>query len=175
MSPEKTAKWFHPRSLFDKFFSAGIIIKGIDGLIELIAGLVLLFVTPASINRLAVFATHRELAGDPNDFIANALLHASNSFTNGGRIFLIVYLWIHAAIKLVAVIGILKNQLWAYPFSLITLGLLTLYQVYDIIFVRISPVMVTLTIMDVVILWMIWEEYIRIRAHGFDRSSSKLN
>jgi uncharacterized membrane protein len=170
MNQEKTLKWFHPRSLFDKFFSVGIIIKGIDGLIELIIGFVLLFVTPESINRLAVFATHRELAKDPHDFIANTLLHASNGFTNGGRVFLIVYLWVHAAIKLVAVIGILKNQLWAYPFSLITLGILTMYQVYEIVFVKVSFVMVSLTVMDVIILWMIWEEYLKIRLHGFAKS-----
>lgn len=71
------------------------------------------------------------------------------------------YLFIHAAVKLTAVIGILKNQLWAYPFSLIALGLMTLYQVWDIVFVQARLGMVVLTIFDCFILWLIWREYQR--------------
>ena len=72
--------------------------------------------------------------------------------------FAVIYLLVHAAIKLIAVIGILRKQLWAYPFSLITLGALVLYQIYSIID-KTSIGMILLTIFDVYILWMIWREY----------------
>jgi uncharacterized membrane protein len=90
-------------------------------------------------------------------------MQSTQQFTASTRVFLIVYLWLHATLKLIAVIGILKNQLWAYPFSLITLGLLMLYQVYSIVFVRPSIGMILLTIFDVFILWLIWREYIKVR------------
>ena len=120
---------FHPTSLLDKIFEGGIIIKGITGALEFIGGLLLFFVSPSSIHNFVTFLTQQERLEDPHDKIANILLHSTQHISTGGRTFAIAYLWLHAVIKLIAVIGILKNQLWAYPFSLITLGSLMVYQV----------------------------------------------
>lgn len=155
--------WYHPSNLFDKVFEGGIILKGIDGGLEFLGGLLVLFVSPTALHSFIAFITHRELVGDPHDKIANLLIHATSHYAAGGRTFLVIYLWIHATIKLIAVFGILKNQLWAYPFSLISLGILTLYQVYTIFFVKASLGMILLTIFDVLILWLIWREYSKIR------------
>lgn len=154
---------FHPTSVFDRVFEGGILLKGLSGLFEFIGGLTLLFISPAQIHGFLVFLTQRELIEDPRDFIANILIHSTQGLDHGGRLFIIVYLWIHATIKLVAVIGILRNQLWAYPFSLITLGLLMVYQLYVMIFVQFSYGMLSLTIFDTFILWLIWREYGRVR------------
>lgn len=97
-------------------------------------------------------------------------MHATNHYAAGGRTFLVIYLWIHAAIKLIAVIGILKNLLWAYPFSLVSLGLLMIYQLYTIFFVKASVGMVLLTIFDGFILLLIWREYRKIRRHSVPES-----
>lgn len=149
--------WYHPSSFFDKVFEGGIIIKGVTGALEFLAGFLLFFVHPSQIHNFITLITQRELIEDPHDVVANSLLGWTNGLTDGMATFLIIYLWIHAAIKLVAVIGILRNQSWAYPFSLITLGLLMLYQVYEII-LRHSIGMMLLTIFDVFILWLIWRE-----------------
>ena len=69
----------------------------------------------------------------------------------------------HAAIKLTAVIGILANQIWAYPFSLVTLGALMIYQVYSIVYVKASMGMIFLTGFDIFVLWMIWQEFAKVR------------
>ena len=156
--------WYHPANLFDKVFEGGIILKGIDGLLEFLGGLLVLFISPARLHSFIDFVTHRELAQDPHDKIANLLIHMTRHYADGGRTFLVVYLWIHAAIKLTAVIGILKNQLWAYPFSLASLGLLVVYQLYTIFFVKASAGMILLTVFDVVIIGLIWREYGKVRA-----------
>ncbi|MEI6249064.1 MAG: DUF2127 domain-containing protein, partial [bacterium] len=52
---------------------------------------------------------------------------------------------------------------WAYPFSLISLGALMLYQVYSIFFIKASFGMIGLTIFDILILWMITIEYKKVR------------
>ncbi len=150
--------WYHPSTILDKIFEGGIILKGLSGLAEFLSGLALLFISPDNMQRFLAFITQRELAQDPNDKFANFLLHSADHIGSSSRTFIIAYLWIHAIIKLIAVIGILKNKLWAYPFSLITLGALMLYQVYSII-VRVSIGMVLLTVFDVFILWLIWREY----------------
>src|SRR5690348_9173850 len=104
--------WYHPSSLLDKIFEGGIIIKGITGALEFIGGLLLFFVDPSVIHRFLVFVTQKELLEDPHDKLVTFLLQ-STQYLGDGRLFLIIYLWIHAGIKLVAVIGILRNQLWA--------------------------------------------------------------
>jgi uncharacterized membrane protein len=159
--------WFHSHSLLDKIFEGGIIIKGVTGLLEFVSGLLLFIVSPAQIHHFIVFVTQRELLEDPHDKIANLLLH-STAHISGSQTFAIVYLWTHAGIKLVAVIGILRNQLWAYPFSLVTLGLLMLYQLYTIFFIKVAIGMVLLTVFDVFILWLIWREYAKFRRAGID-------
>lgn len=159
--------WFQPKNLFDKVFEYGILIKGIDGLIELMTAIALIFVKPHMIQGWVVLATHRELAHDPNDYISHFLIHASHQFTNSARLFFIVYLAIHAAVKLISVIGLLRNKMWAYPFSLIALGILTLYQVYDIIFGEGSFFVIVLTVLDLIILALIWREYQKVKAKTF--------
>ena len=42
--------WFRPRDLLDQTFEVGIILKGVDGLLEVIGGLLLLVVSPATID-----------------------------------------------------------------------------------------------------------------------------
>lgn len=161
----KKGSWFHPKNLFDKVYEYGILIKGIDGLIEAVTAIALIFLSPRRLQGLVVLATHRELAHDPNDFISNFLIHVSHNFTNSTRLFFIIYLAIHAAVKLVSVVGLLRNKMWAYPFALISLGLLTLYQLYDIIFGTGSIVVIGLTVVDIVILGLIWREYQKVKAN----------
>lgn len=154
--------WYHPKSLFDKVFEYGIILKGVDGLLEFLAGLMLLVVKPVTIQNFINLITQKELLEDPHDFIANTLVHATQSL-GGTTTFLIVYLWIHAAIKLVAVFGLLRNKAWAYPFSFVTLGALLLYQFYSL-FEKITLGMSLLTIFDIFIIWLIWRESVKVRA-----------
>lgn len=159
--------WFQPKNVFDKVFEYGILIKGIDGVIEALTAIALIFLSPHRLQGLVVLATHRELAHDPNDFISNFLIHVSHDFTNSARLFFIIYLAIHAAIKIVSVVGLLRNKMWAYPFSLISLGALTLYQVYDIIFGTGSIVVIALTVVDIAILALIWREFQKVKKEGF--------
>lgn len=155
----------------DKVFVVGIFIKGIDGLIELISGFVLLFISPAAVHHFITFLTAKELAEDPHDHIANLLVHATQHFGTGSKAFAIIYLWIHAAIKLISVWGIFTNRLWAYPFALITLGILTIYQLVDIS-VKPSIGMVLLTIFDIFILILIWREYGKMKALHAEKSQA---
>ena len=155
--------WFHPSTLLDKVFEGGILLKGATGVVEFLSGTVLFFVSPDKIHHFVNFITQRELLQDPHDKIALALIHSTQNFGSGSKVFAIAYLWVHAVIKLIAVIGLLKNMLWAYPFSLITLGILLMYQLLSIVFISMSIGMILLSIFDVFILWLIWREYQKVR------------
>jgi uncharacterized membrane protein len=157
--------WFRPSSALDKIFEGGIILKGLSGLAEFIGGFLLLFISPAALHNFITAITQRDILRE-HDKISAYLLHLSASFGQGSREFLIIYLWIHAAVKIIAVIGLLRNKAWAFPFSLISLGILTLYQIYDIVFVKPSIGMIMLTLFDFFILWLIWREYGKFRENG---------
>src|SRR5665647_3729158 len=94
--------WYRPSNLLDKVFEGGIILKGASGVLELLAGLILVFTSPGAIRSFLAFLTQREIAEDPNDTIANLILHSAEHFNSCNKTFAIAYLWVHAAVKLTA-------------------------------------------------------------------------
>jgi uncharacterized membrane protein len=150
--------WYHPTTLLDKVFEGGLVIKGVLAAGEFLSGLLLLFISPASIHRFLAFITQQELTEDPHDKLAHFILHSADSLNVSNKGFVVAYLWTLAVIKLIAVIGILRNILWVYPFAFVSLGLIMLYQVYSI---SVHPTvgLSLLTAFDIFILIMIWREY----------------
>ena len=161
---------FKPKDWLDRAFEVGIILKGLNGLAELVGGLLLLFATPGSIRRLAVVLTQGELSEDPHDLIARYLLHTAGGLTGSAVRFGAVYLLLHGAVKVVLVIALLLNKLWAYPSMIVVLLIFIGYQLYRIA-LQPSAGLVLLTAFDVVIVALTWREYRRQRGSPNGRSS----
>ena len=149
---------FHPRTWLDRVFENGIIAKGLNGLAELVGGVLLLLVTPAQIVRLAVAWTHEELSEDPHDLVATHLLHTAHGLTGSAVTFGAAYLLLHGVVKVVLVTALLLDKLWAYPWLIVVLLLFIAYQLYRIV---LDPTagLVGLTVFDVVIVALTWREY----------------
>ncbi len=130
---------------------------------ETTGAILLLFVPSQAAMSFAGFVTQRELFEDPHDLIANSLMQTINSLWSSSHTFAIVFLLIHASIKFIIVIGLLKDVRWVYPFSFITLTLTIMYQCYDMA-VHFSVGMLLLTLFDVFILWLVWREYKKLPA-----------
>ena len=156
---------FKPRDPFDRLFEVGIILKGLDGILETIGGLLLLAITPATINRLAAKLTQHELSEDPKDFIANHLLGYTHGLTGSAVTFAAVYLLLHGITKIVLVAALLRNQIWAYPWMLAFLLIFIGYQLYRLV---LSPAfgLSALTIFDAFIAWLTWREWRKQTANG---------
>ncbi len=75
-------------------------------------------------------------------------------------------------IKLAVVVALLLNQLWAYPASMVVLGLFVVYQVYRYTFAP-SIGLILLTAFDLVVLWLIWHEYGQVRAARAGRAAGE--
>ena len=151
---------FKPKDWLDRVFEVGIILKGLNGLAELVAGVLLLLATPGSIRRLAVVLTQGELSEDPHDIIARYSLHTASGLTGSALRFGAVYLLLHGAVKVVLVIALLLNKLWAYPCMIVVLLIFIGYQLYRIA-LQPSAGLVLLTAFDVVIVALTWREYRR--------------
>ena len=149
---------FKARDPLDWVFEIGIILKGLDGVLETIGGLLLLFVSPATINQLVVNLTQHELSEDPHDFIARRLLHYTHALTGSAVTFAALYLLAHGIVKIVLVAALLLNQMWAYPWMI---GFLLLFIGYQLYLIALSPTggLTALTIFDALIVWLTWREW----------------
>ncbi len=133
-----------------------------DGVLELIAGTLLLFTAPDRIRQLAILVTQPELTEDPNDFIATHILRGADSLTDHVVLFTAFYLLAHGIVKVVLVAALLRNKLWAYPWMVVVLAIFILYQFYQLA-VTPSAGLVALTLFDILIVVLTWHEYRRHR------------
>ena len=148
--------------LLDKTFDVTLILKGLDGLLELIGGVLLLIVAPSTIDHLAHWLTQHELSQDPNDLIAHHLLRiTANLHTT--QTFGAIYLLAHGLVKIVVVIGLLRRERWAYPVAFVVLGAFVIYQVYRMTYAP-TVGLALLTAFDLFIIWLTWREYRRMKA-----------
>jgi uncharacterized membrane protein len=150
--------WFKPRNLLDRTFEITVIIKGLDGLLEVIGGILLLIVSPATINRLVIALTQHELSGDPHDFIATQLVRFAHDLTGSALLFGALYLLLHGIVKIVLVLAVLRDKLWAYPWMIGFIGLFIVYQLYQMTFAP-SLWLAALTLFDIFVVWLTYMEY----------------
>jgi len=156
---------FRPTDWLDRLFEIGIIAKGLNGVAEVIGGLLLLFASPGRIQALAGEVTQGELSEDPHDVIATYLLHTTSGLTGDAVLFGAIYLLIHGLIKIVLVLALLLNKLWAYPWMIGVLLVFIGYQLYRIALHPTAGLM-ALTAFDAVIVSLTWREYTRQRNAG---------
>jgi uncharacterized membrane protein len=155
--------WFRRGDLLDRAFAVGIILKGLDGILEVVGGVLLLVVSPAAIDRLSRFLTQHELSEDPHDFLATHLLHAAGTLTSSSVRFGAAYLISHGVVKIVLVAALLRNKIWAYPWMIAFLIAFIAYQVYRMTFAY-SIGLLALTVFDVFVAWLTYREYGKQRA-----------
>jgi uncharacterized membrane protein len=148
----------------DKTFKIGLVLKGLDGVLEIIGGILLLFLTPQAIEHLVRALTAHELTEDPHDVVARYLLHTASHLNHGTTLFGAIYLLSHGAAKIVLVAFVLKDKLWAYPWLIALLLAFIAYQLYQIIVVHFSLGLTALTIFDTALVWLTWREYRSKRA-----------
>src|SRR5690242_3557670 len=96
-------------SALDRTFRISISLKGLDGAVEIIGGLILLFVAPATLQSWARTLTAHELARDPHDYIATHLLHSASQLSRSTTLYGAIYLLSHGIAKVVLVIALLRN------------------------------------------------------------------
>lgn len=144
--------------LLDDTFKISIILKGLFALLETVGGVLLLAVNPTTINHLTLRLTTQELSRDPQDFLAVHLRTAGQQLATGSRYFGAFYLLSHGVVKLVIIVALLLNKIWAYPWMIVLLLSFIAYQLYRLNY-KYSLGLLLLTVFDVFIIWLTWLEY----------------
>lgn len=152
-----------PKDIVHISFEIGLLLKGIHGLMEIVGGALMFFLTPNRVSALARFLTKHELLEDPRDLVANFLLNLSSSFSISTQHFAEFYLMSHGIIKCILILLLWRRKLWAYPLTIVALILFIAYQVYRYTFTQ-SMFLILLSIFDAVMIALTWLEYKNLKA-----------
>src|SRR5207253_2811108 len=146
------------RKIEHKLFLLSVWTKGIAGILETIAGLLLLFIPKSGLNAFVIFLTAPELAEDPTDRLAILLQRIVQELGADTKFFASSYLIVHGLIKVFLVAGLLGSRLWSYSVSLWFLAAFIAYQTYRFLFTH-SLWLIALTVLDLIVAFLIWREY----------------
>ena len=138
-------------------FRVGITIKGIDGLLEAIGGVLLWFKVNTLNSWLQALCEH-ELARDKHDIIFHHISVASQKLASGSPMFASLYLLSHGLVKVVLVVCLWANRLWAYPLTIVVFGAFMVYQTYRFTHTH-SWALIILTLFDGLLIFLTWKEY----------------
>jgi uncharacterized membrane protein len=139
-----------------RWFDAGVVFKGAEGLLEIVAGAWFAF-DPSVLHTLVFRLTAKELLHDPEDRIANFLRDMAEHLGSGPHTFAVVYLVAHGVVKVALAAGLLTHRRWAFPFALVTLVAFAVYQLYRYTHTH-SLALPLLAALDLAIAWLVWRE-----------------
>lgn len=146
-------------------FKIGVLIKGIDGALETVAGVALFFSSQVSLRKLVGWLTQDELQEDPTDFVANHLVEFFNKFSISTKHFASAYLLIYGITKMGLAAGLLRGKLWSYPTALVVLVMFLCYQVYRFSHNH-SVGLGLISVFDFIVIVLIWRDYKYARANN---------
>ena len=98
-----------------RLFELAILLKGVDGALELVGGVLAAFVPLSALDSLIYMVTAHELSLEPDDRIANALRSFADVLSIGTKHYAAAYLLSHGLLKLVLVYGLWREKTWAFP------------------------------------------------------------
>jgi len=146
-------------------FVVSLAIKAADAILELSVALLLALVDVRVLSNAVVRLVAKELVHHPDDRLANWIARWAESFSIDAKTFAVLYLAIHGVIKLILVVGLWRNQAWAYPVSLVAFTLFIVYQLHRFMFTH-SPFLIVLTVFDLVVIYLVWHEWRMRKARG---------
>lgn len=142
----------------DKVFEISLLLKGLDGVLEFAGGVILIFVSPHAVSKLVSSITESDLLANKHNFITNSLLHFSHHISSSSITFGSIYLLLHGVVKIILVVAVMKEKLWAYPWLMAFLVIFIMYQIYRLI-VQFTLGLTLLTLFDIFIVCLTAIEY----------------
>jgi len=143
------------RLLLHRSFQIGITLKGLDGLLEVIGGILVWFITPSN---GTVAALNRHAMAGPHNLLVAHFYRSVHFLAYGDKFFVSLFLLSHGIVKIVLVVALWFNRLWAYPLMILVFGGFGIYQVYRLSY-RYSSFLFALTVFDFIVVWLTWREY----------------
>ena len=142
--------------LFHDAFLVTVVVKGLDGILGIIFGFVLIYTD--SVSDIIFFLTRNEIVEDPDNYFATHLrafaAQSHEAFLIGG-----LYLIAHGLVKSFISISLWRSFVWAYPAAMAILSFFILGQLIRISQTGSLPLII-ITLFDVVMLALVLREYL---------------
>ncbi len=148
-----------------RFYQGSLIVKGINGFLETAGGILLLTMSPSSLDAIVSFLTQREFVEDPRDLIANALRQFVSTLPASALLLASIYLFVEGGLKVFLAVALLRRKTWAYVPALLFLSGFIGYQMYRFLYSG-SLIFLPLASWDVLVALLVWHEYRRSAAEG---------
>lgn len=139
-------------------FRTGITLKGIDGLLEAVGGVLLWFIKPEQLGTTLQEIFEHELLRDPHDFLARHLLHTSEKIAQSDPLFASIFLLSHGLVKALLAALLWMNKLWAYPLAMVIFTAFAFFGIFRFMHTH-STLLIVIALFDLLIVWLTWEEY----------------
>ncbi|MFT5873769.1 MAG: putative membrane protein [Clostridium sp.] len=139
-------------------FYGGLVMKGVDALIEFIGGFILIVLNYEWLNRLIRLIALPELIEDPKDIAMNYFITVGQNFSINSQHSIAVYMMLHGITKMAVVWVLLTKRLWAYPLAMLVFASFIAYEMYSYMN-SLSVLMLMMVIIDTAIFVMIILEY----------------
>jgi len=141
-------------------FDLALWVKVVNGALEMLVALLILFVPRGVIIKLAEFVTSGEIAQDANDYVATTLISMAHTYAVHTHYLLALYLTLHGGIKVLLVGGIFMKKKIAYPLFVVALALFGAYEAFRG-FVLHERLLQLLAVLDLGLLLLTVHEYRR--------------
>lgn len=139
--------------------------KMFDGTIEIIGGVLLYFTHLDYLANLVRSLFQHELLQDPKDLIANITVAFFKNLSWDSKTFAAIYLISYGLIKVGLMASLWRNKIRAYPIAGFILSIFAGYQLFRLA-LHFSFILLFLTILDLLILYLLYEEY-----HGLKKKN----
>lgn len=160
------------KTILHDSFRVGITVKGFDGILEIVSGAALWLLSPAKMSDLIRGLCEHMLSRIPNGYISAHLIAASQKLNNDSREFAAFYLLTHGLVKVILVVCLWMNKLWAYPLTIAVFGLFMLYQMARFTHTH-SITLILLTVFDGLIIYLTWMEFQQQKSRKWKEDNRK--
>lgn len=143
-------------------FIAAVLVKGLDGLLETAAGIVVVVLGPVGIYNLILQLTAPEFDLNPANRALHAVRHGAANFAQTSGRFVVVWLLAHGIVKLALAIELLRGKMWIFPVAAAVLSGFVGYMAYRLVGDW-SPWLLAFALFDTITVVLVLNEW---RAHA---------
>lgn len=144
-----------------RLFQITVAIKGVDGALEILGGLLLLIFGAKGVNRTLAVVTEHEATLDQGNFFVRTIIGHAHPLPASSVHLTIIYLLVNGVVKIWLVHGLLKELRWMFPVAMGILGLLVAYLVVHLTR-HPSASLAFFAALDVITIALVWREYLRL-------------
>ncbi|HUR42763.1 MAG TPA: DUF2127 domain-containing protein [Aestuariivirga sp.] len=148
-----------PRGLLHGLFGLVVILKGLNGLAEIVCGIALFLLRAGTILAWVDWLTRAELIQNPNDALAFSLHRWAVGFSHDAQVFAGLYLLVHGVVKVfLASLLLTEKKIWAFPLALALFSSLVAFAIYRLS-LHWSWALAAFVALDLLTIWLIAREW----------------